>query len=386
MRGRRFSSGLLALLFSIIVATLASATQHGATINSISVSLFASLERLARLVDVAYCIGTAGTGISKPFQCISRCSGFSTMSLIATWNTGVLMSDSCGYIAVDHGGGSTDDKSAGPAIYVAFRGTYSIANTIVDLSTVPQKYVPYPYPGHDGDELPEEPEHKCTDCTVHMGFLESWKNTRKQVMPQLRQLRVQHPSYPVHLIGHSLGGAVACLAALELKVSLGWDKVIVTSFGEPRLGNYGLARFVDEVFDLDDQKDPEEKNYRRVTHKEDPVPLLPLDEWGYRPHAGEIYIAKQDLSPSEDDVFTCVGDTDPECSSRTDEGLWQKMKHFLPSADASAAVQTFPTRLKLWQILFAHRDYFWRLGLCVPGGDPANWGRERQGNREAGEL
>jgi hypothetical protein len=39
--------------------------------------------------------------------------------------------------------------------------------------------------------------------------------------------------------------------------------------------------------------------------------------------------------------------------------------------------QWFPARFKLWQLLFAHRDYFWRLGLCVPGGDPADWGREK---------
>jgi hypothetical protein len=37
----------------------------------------------------------------------------------------------------------------------------------------------------------------------------------------------------------------------------------------------------------------------------------------------------------------------------------------------------FPARLKLWQLFFAHRDYFWRLGLCLPGGDPADWGREK---------
>jgi len=36
-----------------------------------------------------------------------------------------------------------------------------------------------------------------------------------------------------------------------------------------------------------------------------------------------------------------------------------------------------PARYKMWQLFFAHRDYFWRLGLCVPGGDPLDWGRER---------
>jgi hypothetical protein len=35
-----------------------------------------------------------------------------------------------------------------------------------------------------------------------------------------------------------------------------------------------------------------------------------------------------------------------------------------------------PSRYKLWQLFFAHRDYFWRLGLCVPGGDPWDWNRK----------
>jgi hypothetical protein len=29
-----------------------------------------------------------------------------------------------------------------------------------------------------------------------------------------------------------------------------------------------------------------------------------------------------------------------------------------------------PARYRLWELFYAHRDYFWRIGLCVPGGDP----------------
>ncbi|KAF5008210.1 hypothetical protein FDECE_5485 [Fusarium decemcellulare] len=365
------------------------------TPNSISVGLFATLERLSRLVDIAYCIGT--TGVRKPFDCVSRCNDFPSLSLVTTWNTGPLLSDSCGYIAVDQGLGQRKDGDARattePAIVVAFRGTYSIANTIVDLSTVPQEYVPYPSPDDDDrDEPPEKPEHECTNCTVHMGFLQSWRNARRLVLPQLRQLKTQYPTYPIQLVGHSLGGAVACLAALELKVSLGWEDVVVTTFGEPRTGNDGLARFVDEVFYLDGQDNLEDRDYRRVTHKEDPVPLLPLSEWSYRSHAGEIYIAKQELSPSEADIYTCVGDNDPKCIAGADSSLWARIRRLLHARDTTAtsdepaAAQGFPSRFKLWQLLFAHRDYFWRLGLCVPGGDPADWGRGRYPGPGTDEL
>lgn len=40
----------------------------------ISQKLFWELEELARIVDISYCVGTAGLGIQKPFQCASRCA------------------------------------------------------------------------------------------------------------------------------------------------------------------------------------------------------------------------------------------------------------------------------------------------------------------------
>ncbi|KAK4184042.1 Alpha/Beta hydrolase protein [Podospora australis] len=334
--------------------------QHSNTSSSsVSPAFFASLERMSRLVDITYCVGT--TGVTPPFSCASRCRDFPKLHLVRTWNTGMLMSDSCGYIAVDHG-----EKE----IVVAFRGTYSITNTIVDLSTVPQEYVPYPErpPPADGDGDGEDgdgEENKCANCTVHMGFMASWRQARDVVVPALKAAREKHLEYPVHLVGHSLGGAVAALAALELRVGKGWKDVRVTTFGEPRVGNKGLAQYLDRAFGLikkgEKDQDKEAQLYRRVTHVGDPVPLLPLTEWGFRSHAGELFIEKSGLPPAPEDLRVCYGDNDPAClgGAETDSGAW------------------IPARLKLWQLLFAHRDYFWRLGLCLPGGDPADWGREK---------
>ncbi|KAG5963991.1 hypothetical protein E4U58_003307 [Claviceps cyperi] len=370
--------------------------------SGISTSLFAELERLARLVDISYCVGN--TGVRKPFECLSRCNEFPGLALETTWSTGFLMSDSCGYIALDHCPslsksarfrGDDQPKTKEGSIIVAFRGTYSITNTIVDLSTVPQKYVPYPAPGDDNDDHGEQQEEahaqgpKCDNCTVHMGFLQSWQLARDTVISKLKALKKEYPSYQVQLVGHSLGGAVACLAALELKLSLGWDDLLVTTFGEPRLGNYYLARYIDTAFSLDDISHPERRSYRRVTHNNDPVPLLPLEEWGYRSHAGEVYIAKQDLQPAEVDMRTCVGDTDPECSTGASTSLLGDVRRLLHFARSSGSVEEYvaarrlPIRLGLWRLFFAHRDYFWRLGLCVPGGDPTNWDR---GDEDVGEL
>ena len=332
--------------------------------GGISENLFFDLDRLSHLVDITYCIGTSG--IQKPFQCVSRCKEFPELQLVQEWHTGQLKTDSCGFIAVDHGGPRLgQDTPTEPAIYIAFRGTYSITNWIIDLSTVAQEYVPYSQPGDDDD-----PKNRCTNCTVHSGFLASWKTARSIIIPELEELRVQHPDYPLRLVGHSLGGAVAALAALELKVVFGYENLVATTFGEPRVGNEGFAEFVDNVFDLNsDLVNPESRVFRRVTHTQDPVPLLPFTEWNYFPHAGEIFISKDELEPMASDLMICKGDADGRCSIREDDTI---TSHAREAADMHVQAAMWdgrldvPSRWKLWELLHAHRDYFVRIGLCTP--------------------
>ncbi|EOD51096.1 Lipase class 3 [Neofusicoccum parvum] len=349
----RFAQRLLALQCLATAASAFPASQAllhapapATTSHNISATLFAELEELARIVDISYCVGVTGLGISKPFQCASRCNEFPDFELLSAWNTGPLLSDSCGYIALSH-------PPSEPRILLAFRGTYSLTNTIVDLSTVPQEYIPYPGSDDDGngdDGAPDAKPPKCTNCTVHTGFYKSWINTRDMILPEVAEAIKKHPNYKLTLVGHSLGGAVAALAALDFKAR-GWHPH-VTTFGEPRIGNKELVRYIDDRFKLGD-----------------PVPLLPLEEWGYHMHGGEIFIDKADLPPSVADIRTCSADEDPECIARDDPAAW------------------VPARFKLWQLFWAHRDYFWRLGLCVPGGDPWDWkGRAIEDAHEEDEL
>ncbi|KAI9835612.1 MAG: hypothetical protein M1837_003701 [Sclerophora amabilis] len=373
--------------------------------DQISVGLFSKLEELARLVDISYCVGTSG--ITKPFLCASRCSEFDGFELVTAWETGPLLSDSCGYVALSH-------PPFAPRIIIAFRGTYSIANTVADLSTVPQEYVPYPPDDTDDDpsSTASSDVEKCLNCTVHSGFLRSWTHTRPHILPHLEEIISRHPSYQLTLVGHSLGGAVAALASLDFH-RRGWNPH-VTTFGEPRVGNQGLVDYIDARFASSDETETESDNgttttttttptYYRVTHVDDPVPLLPLTEWGYRPHANEIYISKPALSPSVDDLHYCDGDEDRHCIAGG-EATTPSSTSPMPTPDTTVLTElpafedwwssssneddresrpihqprSLPSRFKLWQLFFAHRDYFWRIGLCVPGGDPggaADWWR-----------
>ncbi|KAJ5678610.1 hypothetical protein N7462_006854 [Penicillium macrosclerotiorum] len=390
----------------------------------ISSELFNSLEELSRLVDISYCVGT--TGVQKPFQCLSHCEDFPHLELVTlqTWNTGVLLSDSCGYVALSH-------SPAPKRIIIAFRGTYSITNTIIDLSAYPQTYVPYP-DDEDNDKTSNSNNNgqrssklRCENCTVHAGFMESWLNARSTVLPHVFSALEEHPDYEVTLVGHSLGGAVAALAGLEMHLK-GLNPQ-VTTFGEPMIGNDAFVKFIDRQFHLGNYSrpadDPEASQFRRVTHVNDPVPLLPLREWGYAPHAGEIFISKADLAPLVEDVHICLGDEDPGCIAGaetpsvlldmyqdvnipldifnvrldpcasntgaknrdlTQQVILGEQRVSEGAGSASCASQDsttalyprhwdwslIPAQYRLWELFFAHRDYFWRIGLCVPGGDP----------------
>ncbi|KAI1614158.1 triacylglycerol lipase [Exophiala viscosa] len=378
---------LYTCLWSWITVVTALPAQLLANNKEISQETFESLEELARIVDISYCVGTSG--IHRPFKCLSRCSDFEGFELVTTWNTGPLLSDSCGYIAVSH-------PPHQKRVIVAFRGTYSIANTIADLSTNPAEYAPFPSESDNGsvcaslerqnDKEPLLPQllkppakrtvspPECPNCTVHAGFMTSWKNTRCTIVPHVEKALNEHPDYELVLVGHSLGGAVAALAALEFQAR-GWVPH-VTTFGEPRIGNKALNQFIDKRFNLNDTN-LDKALYRRVTHVDDPVPLLPLQEWGYGMHAGELYISKPSLPPARSDIRHCQGDEDPSCIAKgisTDaesDGEGQR-----PISESKIkALWGIGTRYKLWELFFAHRDYFWRLGLCVPGGDPWDWSR-----------
>lgn len=370
--------GLLFEFILLLVCARAAPVLSYGDGSPISSVIFESLEELARIVDISYCVGS--TGIQKPFRCLSRCSDFEGFELVTTWNTGPLLSDSCGYIALSHG---PYEKR----VLVVFRGTYSIANTIADLSTRHAEYAPYPPSnGSDGlcaqtrlitqNEKQSDHENKCQNCTIHSGFLTSWRNTRCTIISAVEKALKDHPDYKLVLVGHSLGGAVAAVAALEFQAR-GYNPHVVT-FGQPRVGNRELNDYIDQKFNLDNSE-PSTSMYWRVTHVDDPVPLLPPEEWGYEMHAGEIFISKAALPPRRSDLRACLGDADPHCIAQGADVEGQTPAQVIQDTNGVSGLAwdiSIPEKYRLWQLFFAHRDYFWRLGLCVPG--PWDWRKGSQ--------
>ncbi|EYB84297.1 hypothetical protein Y032_0320g2411 [Ancylostoma ceylanicum] len=70
--------------------------------------------------------------------------------------------------------------------------------------------------------------------------------------------------------GHSLGGALATLAAsnlVQLRVLANADKVKLVTFGQPRVGDQAFAKAVDDqvcVLELNMMTSP---NFQRIDHR-----------------------------------------------------------------------------------------------------------------------
>lgn len=96
---------------------------------------------------------------------------------------------------------------------------------------------------------------------VHRGFYEGWNGLKQQVESLLNT----HPSTPLWVTGHSLGGAIAAIAAYEMECDGRGVSGLVT-FGQPRIAGPRLARAINQLLG---------KRYQRVVNGNDVVPLSP---------------------------------------------------------------------------------------------------------------
>lgn len=161
--------------------------------------------------------------------------------------------DTTGIVALD---------STAQAIVLAFRGSHSVRNWLADLAAG------------------QQPISWCAGCMVHDGFYSAYMDEAAQLRTTISALKRAHPSYRIVATGHSLGGALAQLAAADLRAhGLAVDAF---TYGSPRIGNEQLSHFI--------STQPGGNNFR-VTHADDPVPRLPLILMGYQHVSPEYHIS-----------------------------------------------------------------------------------------------
>ncbi|XP_060671837.1 uncharacterized protein LOC107422559 isoform X3 [Ziziphus jujuba] len=172
-------------------------------------------------------------------------------------------------------------------LVIAFRGTEQARwkDLRTDLMLVPAGL----NPERIGGDFKQEVQ-------VHSGFLSAYDSVRIRII-SLIKLAIGYnlednadplPKWHVYVTGHSLGGALATLLALELSSSQlakrGAISVTMYNFGSPRVGNRRFAEVYNQKV----------KDSWRVVNHRDIIPTVPR-LMGYCHVAQPVYLAAGDL-------------------------------------------------------------------------------------------
>jgi len=168
-------------------------------------------------------------------------------------------------------------------IIFSFRGATPSAgrNWITDLNS--QRM---PYPGLKG-------------ATVHKGFYNSYLSISKLITRAAKSLLANCQNCHIYVTGHSLGGAIATLAAADL-YTLTPDLTVYT-YGSPRVGDEAFATYYDKIV----------PDTYRLVHNHDLVPHIPQRFLGFRHVSREIWYFVE----SGAQYKTCAGGEDDSCSN-----------------------------------------------------------------------
>eukprot|EP01113_Clastostelium_recurvatum_P036018 TRINITY_DN5080_c0_g2_i1.p1 TRINITY_DN5080_c0_g2~~TRINITY_DN5080_c0_g2_i1.p1 ORF type:complete len:336 (+),score=68.32 TRINITY_DN5080_c0_g2_i1:97-1008(+) len=173
------------------------------------------------------------------------------------------------------------------SIILAFRGTDSdsLPNWITNLSN--GLLVPWA----------NNPTAK-----VHSGFYRAYTSIQSQVKQQLLAAVAQYPNATVILAGHSLGGALSIMAAMDIYYNTTVPIHEIYNYGSPRVGNNEFAQLYESL--------PMGKATFRIVNQADIVPHLPPLGLKYYHVPREVWF--------NDDVFTLCSETEGEDDTCSD--------------------------------------------------------------------
>jgi predicted lipase len=151
------------------------------------------------------------------------------------------------------------------------------------------------------------------DVYVHPGFWEAWGVLKPGIMMGIKMGMIQYNATKITFTGHSLGGALATIAAMDYWVETGTVSKVIT-YGCPRVGNYYFAHFYESVFQTN--------SFRFVNHY-DFIPHLPFEDMGYY-HTSVEYWFQNGTS----NFVSCsyLGE-DPTCSDKLSYWQWTLDDH-----------------------------------------------------------
>lgn len=134
-------------------------------------------------------------------------------------------------------------------IIIVFRGSSSISDWKTDLNIKLKNTQIF------GDKK---------GIKVHSGFLNQYSNLRDKI----HQAVIQNYQLPIYVTGHSLGGALAQICAVDLRLNFNRTLIVVT-IGSPRVGNSKFVKKYNELIDS--------SSSYRIKNYGDPITILPMN-------------------------------------------------------------------------------------------------------------
>eukprot|EP00928_Gymnodinium_smaydae_P051339 TRINITY_DN34882_c0_g1_i1.p1 TRINITY_DN34882_c0_g1~~TRINITY_DN34882_c0_g1_i1.p1 ORF type:complete len:350 (-),score=11.35 TRINITY_DN34882_c0_g1_i1:57-1052(-) len=160
-----------------------------------------------------------------------------------------------GYVAVDRPRNQ---------IIVAIRGSNNPRNYIQDGMLFPSHFGPSP-----------------ADARVHHGFMIAFQSIGEDITDAVAEGERSCPECEVLVTGHSLGAAMATLAASKLALNRSSNKSVrLFTFGSPRVGNAIFARWASALVS---------NRSMRMVREYDLIPSIPPQGLGYRHLPTEIW-------------------------------------------------------------------------------------------------
>lgn len=151
-------------------------------------------------------------------------------------------------------------------IVVFFRGTRDRKDILTDINILK-----VPAPSHVEYEK------------VHKGFMEAWKSVSEITSLEVTRL-LEEKKRRVWFTGHSLGAAIAGIAAYDLQENNNTEVAGSYLFGMPRMANKRFAKRYNSKL---------KKVTFRIVNNNDIVARVPLRSMGYQ-HVGVLYIFDSD--------------------------------------------------------------------------------------------
>lgn len=120
---------------------------------------------------------------------------------------------------------------------------------------------------------------------IHAGFNKVFQSIKPALTESLDPLLRGNSSGTLHCVGHSLGGALAHLAADWVKRYYG-NRVCLYTFGAPRVGLTEFAKKTTSTID---------KHFRCV-HASDPIPMIPVWPFIHAPYNKQEFVLSPGMS------------------------------------------------------------------------------------------